>query len=307
MMDAQPLSAFIEAGYTQITTSQEDDMDRYRIKPGNAVNLKNFDPDDKGDWKNKKEEAKIRLLELNKELSDLQELLYAGHMHKILIVIQAMDTGGKDGTIRAVFEGVNPQGVRVMSFKTPTLPELEHDYLWRVHAQVPGRGELVIFNRSHYEDVLVVRVHELVAEDIWKRRYHQIAEFERMLIEEGTTILKFYLHIDPETQKERLIERIDDPTKQWKFNPGDLQERKLWGKYMQAFEEMLERTSTDLAPWYAIPSNSNWYRNLMVAKIIVEQLKALDMRYPEPVADLAGYKASLLAEDSPAGRAAGGL
>ncbi len=271
-------------------------MDRYRIKPGNSVKLIDFNPDDKGDWKDKKDEAKDRLLELNKELSDNQELLYAEHKHKILIVIQAMDTGGKDGTIRAVFEGVNPQGVRVANFKVPTLPELDHDYLWRVHSQVPGKGELVIFNRSHYEDVLVVRVHHLVPEEVWMRRYRHMVEFERLLAEEGTTILKFYLHIDLDTQKERLIERIDDPQKQWKFNPADLGERKLWGKYMDAYEEMLEKTSTEVAPWYVIPANSNWYRNLVVAQVVVDTLKGLDMQYPRPAENLAGYKATLLSE-----------
>ncbi|MGA9396867.1 MAG: PPK2 family polyphosphate kinase, partial [Anaerolineaceae bacterium] len=284
------------AGYTQSTILEEVDMDRYRIKPGNSVKLIDFNPDDKGDWKDKKDEAKDRLLELNKELSDNQELLYAEHKHKILIVIQAMDTGGKDGTIRAVFEGVNPQGVRVANFKVPTLPELDHDYLWRVHSQVPGKGELVIFNRSHYEDVLVVRVHHLVPEEVWMRRYRHMVEFERLLAEEGTTILKFYLHIDLDTQKERLIERIDDPQKQWKFNPADLGERKLWGKYMDAYEEMLEKTSTEVAPWYVIPANSNWYRNLVVAQVVVDTLKGLDMQYPRPAENLAGYKATLLSE-----------
>jgi len=219
-------------------------MDRYRVKPGQKVKLKDFDPNDKGEWQGRKDEGKAELLKLNGELSELQELLYAGQEHRLLVVIQAMDTGGKDGTIRAVFEGVNPQGVRVANFKVPTTTELAHDYLWRVHAQAPGKGELVIFNRSHYEDVLVVRVHELVPEKVWKKRYSQIVEFERMLAEEGTTILKFYLHIDQEEQKKRLIERIDDPKKQWKFNPADLGERKLWDKYMDAFEEMLEKTSS---------------------------------------------------------------
>jgi PPK2 family polyphosphate:nucleotide phosphotransferase len=210
-----------------------------------------------------------------------------------------MDTAGKDGTIRAVFEGVNPQGVRVANFKVPSPNELAHDYLWRVHAQTPARGELVIFNRSHYEDVLVVRVHELVPQEVWKKRYGQIVEFERMLVEEGTTILKFYLHIDQEEQKKRLIERIDDPTKQWKFNPGDLDERKLWVQYMDAYEEMLEKTSTKSAPWYAIPSNANWYRDLVVARVIVDTLKGFKMEYPHPAENLAQYKNALLTENNP--------
>jgi PPK2 family polyphosphate:nucleotide phosphotransferase len=273
-------------------------MDRYRIKPGSKVILKDFDPNDKGDWQDRKEEGKAELLKLNQELSNLQELLYAGQKHHLLVVIQAMDTGGKDGTIRAVFEGVNPQGVRVANFKAPSAAELAHDYLWRVHAQVPARGELVVFNRSHYEDVLVVRVHNLVPPAVWKKRYDQINEFERLLIEEGTTILKFYLHIDLDEQKARLIERIEDPRKQWKFNPGDLEERKLWNQYMAAFEEMLEKTSTRDAPWYAIPANANWYRNLVVASIIVKTLEGLKMEYPKPAEAIAQYKDALLAEDA---------
>jgi PPK2 family polyphosphate:nucleotide phosphotransferase len=273
-------------------------MDRYRIKPGVKVKLKDFDPNDKGDWQGRKEEGKAEVLKLNQELSDLQELLYAGQKHRLLVVIQAMDTGGKDGTIRAVFEGVNPQGVRVANFKTPTTTELAHDYLWRVHAQTPVKGELVVFNRSHYEDVLVVRVHDLVPPAVWKKRYRQINEFERLLTEEGTTILKFYLNIDQDEQKDRLIERIEDPKKQWKFNPGDLEERKLWGQYMDAFEEMLEKTSTSQAPWYIIPANANWYRNLAVASILVKTLKGFKMKYPRPVEDIAGYKELLLSGDA---------
>ena len=282
-------------------------MDRYRVKPGQKIKLKEFDPDDKGDWQGRKDEGKAELLKLNQELCELQELLYAGQQRRLLVIIQAMDTGGKDGTIRAVFEGVNPQGVRVANFKVPTTTELAHDYLWRVHAQTPGKGELVIFNRSHYEDVLVVRVHNLVPEEVWKKRYRQIVEFERMLTEEGTTILKFYLHIDQEEQKKRLIERIDDPTKQWKFNPADLDERKLWSKYMAAFEEMLEKTSTTFAPWYAIPANANWYRDLVVASIIVDTLKGFKMEYPRPAEDLARYKDVLLTENNPPTMPANGI
>lgn len=272
-------------------------MDRYRIKPGQKVKLKDFDPNDKGDWQARKNEGKAELLKLNQALSDLQELLYAGQNHRVLAVIQAMDTGGKDGTIREVFKGVNPQGVRVANFKAPTVTELAHDYLWRVHTQVPGKGELVVFNRSHYEDVLVVRVHDLVPASVWKKRYHQINEFERLLTEEGTTILKFYLHIDPDEQKQRLIDRIEDPRKQWKFNPGDLEERKLWGKYMAAFEEMLESTSTTQAPWYVIPANANWFRNLAVASIIVKTLEGFKMKFPRPAENIAQYKDLLLSEN----------
>jgi PPK2 family polyphosphate:nucleotide phosphotransferase len=197
-----------------------------------------------------------------------------------------MDTGGKDGVIRHVFDGVNPQGVRVASFKQPTPAELAHDYLWRVHQQTPAKGELVIFNRSHYEDVLVVRVHNLVPEALWRRRYEQINAFEKLLAEEGTTILKFYLHIDLDEQKERLQARLDDPAKRWKFAKGDLDERKRWPQYMAAYEEMLSKTSTAWAPWYIIPANRKWYRNLVISQIIVETLEGLAMSYPPAAAGL---------------------
>jgi PPK2 family polyphosphate:nucleotide phosphotransferase len=206
----------------------------------------------------------------------------------VLVVLQALDTGGKDGVIRRVFDGVNPQGVRVASFKVPTEEELDHDYLWRVHKAVPGRGEMVIFNRSHYEDVLVVRVHNIVPPEVWKKRYEQINAFERHLAENGTTILKFYLHIDPEEQKERLQARLDDPTKRWKFRLGDLEERKLWNDYTEAYEEALSKTSTEHAPWYIVPANRKWYRDLVISSVLVETLKNLDMTYPEPEENLDG-------------------
>ncbi|MFN2270167.1 MAG: polyphosphate kinase 2 family protein [Anaerolineae bacterium] len=257
-------------------------MKRYRIKPGNKVDLSKWDPNEKAAFEGDKEEGKKSLLALNDRLEALQELLYAEHKHKVLVVLQAMDTGGKDGTIRHVFEGVNPQGVRVTSFKVPTQEELAHDYLWRVHKQTPGRGEIVIFNRSHYEDVLVVRVHELVPKEVWSKRYDQINAFERTLAEEGTTILKFFLHIDLEEQKERLQARLDEPNKRWKFSKGDLKERKLWPKYMQAYEDVLSKTSTDWAPWYVVPANRKWYRNLVIATTLIETLEGLNMSYPQP-------------------------
>jgi len=229
-------------------------------------------------------------LELNERLEELQELLYAEHKHKVLIVLQAMDTGGKDGTIRHVFEGVNPQGVRVASFKKPTLEELDHDFLWRVHKQVPGKGEIVIFNRSHYEDVLVVRVHNLAPKEVWSKRYDHINGFERMLVDEGTTILKFFLHIDLDEQKERLQARLDEPNKRWKFNPDDLEERKLWPKYVKAYEDAISKTSTSWAPWYIVPANRKWYRNLVVGTVVIEALEDLNMRHPEPQFDPADIK-----------------
>lgn len=267
-----------------------DQYQKYRVKPGNRVGLGEWDPNDKSAFLGGKDEGRERLLELNQELEELQELLYGEHKHKVLIVLQAMDTGGKDGTIRHVFEGVNPQGVRVAGFKRPTPKELDHDYLWRVHRHTPGKGEIVIFNRSHYEDVLVVRVHNLVPEKVWSRRYDHINDFERMLADEGTTILKFFLHIDLDEQKERLQARLDKPHKHWKFDPGDLKERKLWPEYVKAYEDVLSKTSTDWAPWYIVPANRKWYRNLVVGSVIVETLKGLNMHYPEPSFDPADIR-----------------
>jgi PPK2 family polyphosphate:nucleotide phosphotransferase len=255
-------------------------MKRYRVKPYTKVNLKDWDPNDRSGFAGDKE-ASLKVREkLRRRLEELQGLLYAERKHRVLIVIQALDSGGKDGTIRAVFEGVNPQGVRVASFKAPTQLELDHDFLWRIHAQTPGKGEMTIFNRSHYEDVLVVRVHDLVPAAVWKKRYDHINDFERMLVDEGTTILKFYLQIDLDEQKQRLQARLDDPRKHWKFNVGDLAERKLWPEYMKAYTEMLSRTSTPWAPWYIVPANHNWYRDLVVAETLVDTLTALDMHYP---------------------------
>ena len=255
-------------------------MEKYKVKPGQKVKLKDWDPDDKSLWNDGKKAAKEKFLEINQELEKLQEILYAENKHKILILLQAMDTGGKDGVIRAVFDGVNPSGVRVASFKVPTPKELSHDYLWRIHQQTPGRGELVIFNRSHYEDVLVVRVHELVPKSVWGKRYEHINNFEKLLADEGTVILKFFLNISKEEQKQRLQERLDIPEKNWKFSSGDLKERALWDSYIEAYEDVLSKTSTDYAPWYVIPSNRNWYRNYVIGSIIVDTLKSLKMNFP---------------------------
>jgi PPK2 family polyphosphate:nucleotide phosphotransferase len=271
-------------------------MDRYRVKSEHKISLKDYDPNDLGNWKGAKDNGVARLAELRLELDQLQEVLYAEHKHKILVVLQAMDTAGKDGVIRSVFDGTNPQGVKVASFKVPSQIEADHDYLWRVHAQVPGKGDLVVFNRSHYEQVLVVRVHNLEPEEVWRPHYAQICDFERMLTETGTTILKFFLHIDLDEQKQRLLDRINTPEKQWKFSPGDLPERKLWPEYMKAFEEMLNKTSTEYAPWYVVPANRNWYRDLVVASVLVDTLKKLNMKYPPAAENLAEYKAQLEAE-----------
>lgn len=260
-------------------------MQRYRIEPGTAVHLAGRDPADHTAFDGDKKAGRSAAKSLNRRLEALQELLYAEDRHRLLVVLQAMDTGGKDGTIRHVFDGTNPQGVKVASFKKPTPQELAHDYLWRVHRHTPGRGEIVIFNRSHYEDVLVVRVHDLVPEDVWSRRYDQINAFERRLADEGTTILKFFLHISKEEQRSRLQARLDEPTKLWKFSRGDLAERELWNDYVEAYEAALSRTSTPWAPWYAIPSDRKWYRNLAISSILVDTLESLDMRYPDPEDD----------------------
>ncbi len=259
------------------------DIDEYRVKPGSKVDLSDIDTRSTPFWDPEdKDEGKALLPELNERLESLQELLWAEHRNRVLVVLQAMDAGGKDGTIRHVFEGVNPSGVRVAAFKRPSSKELAHDYLWRAHAQVPGDGELVVFNRSHYEDVLVVRVDELVPKQRWERRYQHIVDFEQMLVDEGTTIVKIFLHISKDEQKERLQARLDEPHKNWKFEVGDLGPRAKWDEYQKAFEEVLERTSTDQAPWFVIPADRKWYRNLAVSEILIQTLEGLDMAYPAP-------------------------
>ncbi len=263
-------------------------MKKFLVKPAAKVKLSKWDPNDTGDFKGGKEEGLVRLEKLNGKLESLQELLFAEHKHKVLVILQAMDAGGKDGVIRRVFEGVNPAGVRVAGFKAPTSEELDHDFLWRVHKQVPGKGEMVIFNRSHYEDVLVVRVHNYVPPEVWGKRFEQINEFERILAENGTTILKFYLHIDLDEQKERFQARLDDPTKCWKFRLGDLEERKFWPDYMKAFEDVLSKTSTPYAPWYIVPANRKWFRDLVISSVLVDTLEGLKMSYPESEENLDG-------------------
>lgn len=226
------------------------------------------------------------LAQLNARLVELQDVLWAEHKHKVLVVLQAMDTGGKDGVIRKVFSGVNPQGVRIANFKAPTPEELEHDYLWRVHQNVPGKGEIGVFNRSHYEDVLITRVHGWIDDKTAKRRFRHINEFEAMLTEEGTTILKFFLHISKDEQRQRLEDRLQDASKNWKFNIGDLAERKLWDKYQSAYEDAINATSSPHAPWYVVPADRKWVRDVYVASVLVRALEQLDMRYPDPPAGL---------------------
>jgi len=263
-------------------------MKQHIVKPDSKIKLSEWDPNDTGKFDGGKEKGLAEVAKLNARLSELQEVLYAEHKHKILIVLQAMDTGGKDGAIQRVFSGVNPQGVRVANFKVPTAEELDHDYLWRVHKVTPAKGEIAVFNRSHYEDVLVVRVHNIVPLEIVEKRYDQINAFEHHLAENGTIILKFYLHIDLDEQKERLQARLDDPAKHWKFRLADLDERKLWPEYMKAFEDVLSKTSTDYAPWVIVPANRKWYRDLVILSVLVKTLEDLNMKIPESDEDLKG-------------------
>ena len=258
-----------------------------RVKPDTKVKLSNWDPDDDDVIGKDKSDALARLDENRARLETLQELLYAEGKHKLLVVLQAMDSAGKDSTIRYVFQGADPLGVKVASFKAPTPYELARDYLWRVHHHVPGAGEIAIFNRSHYEDVLVTRVNGWIDAAECKRRYRQINDFERMLAETGTTILKFYLHISKDEQKKRLEERRDIPEKQWKFHTGDLVVRAQWDDYMEAYEAALSATSTEHAPWHVIPANSKLARNLMVSSLLIDALENLKMRYPKPEAGIA--------------------
>jgi PPK2 family polyphosphate:nucleotide phosphotransferase len=259
---------------------------RYMVKPRGRFDLEKLDPGDTSGFDGDEDHALEVSKQLDRRLDRLQERLYAEHKHKVLIVLQAMDTGGKDGTIRRIFQGMNPSGVRVAHFKEPTPQELDHDFLWRVHAQVPGRGEIVIFNRSHYEGVLVERVHHLVSKEVCRQRYGQINDFERMLAEDGTTILKFFLNIGRDEQRRRLQERVSDPDKQWKFSSDDLAERKLWRHYMRAYQQAIERTSTRSAPWYAVPANKKWFRDLLVSAVVVEALEGLRLEYPAPSDDV---------------------
>jgi len=262
--------------------------ERWRVKPGSRVSLARIDPDGRPGAPGDKRATIAASMTLRAELRTLQERLYAEHGQSLLVVLQAMDAGGKDGTIRAVFEGVNPQGVQVASFKAPTHEEIDHDFLWRIHAQAPRRGEVVIFNRSHYEDVLIVRVHGLVAKSVWSGRYAHINAFEANLAAAGTRIVKLFLHVSRDEQRIRLQERIDTPAKRWKFNPADLEERGRWDDYQAAYRDALTKTSTDVAPWHIVPANRNWYRNWAVLTILVEALREMNPQYPPAFEDVEG-------------------
>ncbi|HKQ48160.1 MAG TPA: polyphosphate kinase 2 family protein [Phycisphaerae bacterium] len=255
----------------------------YLVRPGSKVRLKDFPSRDHG--RLEEGEGKKEFADLQERMTNLQERLYAEAKQALLVVFQAMDTGGKDSTIRSVLTPLHPTGVRVVSFKAPNETERHHDFLWRVHENTPQLGHIHVFNRSHYEDVLVVRVKRLAPEKRWRSRYEHINQFEELLHDDGTRVVKFFLHISKEYQKERLLKRLKNPAKHWKFNPADLADRKLWDDYQQAYKDALERCSTKHAPWYVIPAETRWYRDLLVARVLVETLESMDPKFPAPTFD----------------------
>lgn len=255
------------------------DYPRYRVEPGEPIKLAEIDPNTSEEYK-KKKDIEDELEHQRDRLNKLQERLYAEHERSLLIVLQAMDTGGKDGTIKHVFQGINPQGCRVWSFKKPSDEESNHDFLWRYHQRAPQRGMITIFNRSHYEDVLIVRVKQMVSESVWRKRYQVINEFEQMLTLNNICVIKFFLHISKSEQKQRLESRLQDPDKLWKFSTNDINERKLWDDYQQAYEDAINNCSTAYAPWYIVPANKKWYRNLIIARAIADTLEAMNPQYP---------------------------
>ena len=258
---------------------------KFAVEEGSNVKLEQIDPDFKGEYKDK-EAAQPELDKNTQRLRELQYLMYAENKRSLLIVLQAMDAAGKDGTINHVFASFNPQGCRVYGFKTPSADELAHDYLWRIHQATPRKGSVTIFNRSHYEDVLVVRVHNLVPKEVWSGRYDEINNFEKQLADNGTHIIKFFLHISKEEQLARFKQRLDDPRRHWKISESDYTEREFWNDYWKAYEEALSKCSTKHAPWYIIPSNHKWFRNLAVSQIIVETLESFDMKLPAPTVNI---------------------
>jgi PPK2 family polyphosphate:nucleotide phosphotransferase len=263
-------------------------MARYEVTSGKGFKLSHHDPADTSDIDGGKAEGRVAVAKLTARLDALQETFFADGRHKLLVVLQGMDTSGKGGAIRKAFEGMDPSGVRVASFKAPTPAELAHDFLWRVHAHVPAAGEVAIFDRSHYEDVLIVRVHNLVGADRWKARYDHIRAFEQMLADEGTIIRKFFLHISRDEQARRLQARLDNPDKHWKFRLGDLDEREFWDDYQAAYEEAIRHTAAPHAPWIVVPADKKWHRDLVICRTLVETLEGLDLRYPPSPDDLDG-------------------
>jgi len=258
------------------------ESDRWRVKPHDDVDLSSEDAASTAGAPGDRKATEAELPALQQRLFELHDRLWAEATRSVLVVLQAMDAAGKDGTIKHVFSGVNPQGTRVTSFKEPTQLEQQHDFLWRVHRAVPRAGEIGIFNRSHYEDVLVARVHELVPRRVWKARYDLINSFEALLAHGGTTVIKLFLHVSRGEQLERLDARLEEPSKRWKFRPGDLAERDRWDDYQSAYQDALRKTSTNVAPWYVIPADHKWYRNWAVSCILVDTLDHLDPQYPEP-------------------------
>lgn len=261
----------------------------YTRPPGEPFRLRETETRERGPFRDK-DEAKEELEENLERLNRLQRRLYAQGEHALLIVLQGMDTAGKDGAIRHVMGAFDPQGVEVTSFKVPTEEELAHDFLWRIHRSAPRRGRVGIFNRSHYEDVVAVRVRQLAPEAMWRPRYDRINELEGLLAENGVTIVKLFLHISPDEQAERLRERQEDPEKQWKFRPGDLEDRALWGEFLAAYEEALTRCNTAWAPWYVVPADRKWFRNLVVSEILLATLEGLELPLPEPVPGVEDYE-----------------
>lgn len=249
------------------------------VRPGKRVRLPDVDPSNTGG--DSKPESLIRIVELREKFVALQQALFAEHTRSLLIIIQAMDTGGKDGAVKQICAGLDPAGVQLTSFKSPTIEELDHDFLWRVHKVTPARGMIGVWNRSHYEDVLIARVHKLVRKEIWQPRFDDINAFERILTNSGVTILKFFLHISKDEQKKRLQSRLDEPDKRWKFNPADLKDRALWNDYQEVYEEAINRCSTEDAPWHIIPANRKWARNLALIEMIVHTLEEMNPRYPK--------------------------
>jgi len=263
-------------------------IENYKVEPNTRIKLKDYNPDECKNCIITKEEAILRTKELNLHLDRIQKVQHAEKKYKILIIFQGMDASGKDGAIRNVFNSVNPSGVYVAHFGAPTKEDLSRDYLWRIHNKVPAKGEMVIFNRSHYEDILIVRVQNLVPESVWKKRFKHIVDFEEMLADEGTLIYKFFLNISNEEQRKRLQARIDNPDKHWKIDPNDFKDRELWDKYIEAYEDVLSKTSKEFAPWYIIPSNKKWYRDLIISTILEKELSKIKMSFPKPKQDYTG-------------------
>ena len=269
----------------------------FRIRPGRKVRLSEIDTGFTGPPGGRKKAAGD-IEHYRRKLCELQELLYADRRHSLLICLQGMDAGGKDGTINHVLGAMNPQGCRVVGFKQPTPEELSHDFLWRIHRAAPARGEVVVFNRSHYEDVLIARVHNLVPKEVWSRRYDAINNFEKELTDSGVHIIKFYLHISKHEQLKRFHDRLDDPARQWKISDADYTERPFWKEYAKAYEEALSRCSTAWAPWYVIPADHKWFRNLAVGQIVVDHLKALKMTFPRPTVNIAQIRRKYHAQNA---------